>query len=169
MEIEPFPTELLRRCQETVGGLQRDFAKLLGISDRTMSRWLGDGIAVLRPEQYHALARAVFPADPALAAEIAARCGTTLQALGLGVPSPPVTPPPSQPAVEVRPPPAAPVLPSAALLDSIVCAGADLHGYPNGHIRAIVAATFARAQELGLTTEAVARAFASLGEAAKRP
>jgi hypothetical protein len=56
---------------------------------------------------------------------------------------------------------------SVALLDSIVCAGADLHGYPTGHLRTIVAASFARAQELGLTTEAVVKGFAS-AQAAKK-
>ncbi len=167
MEPEAFPTDLLRRCLEAVGGLQRDFAQLLGISDRTMSRWLGDGQAILRPDQCMALARSVFTADPALAAEVAARGGTTLEAFGLGVPPPVATPPSPPPAAEVRPPAPAPVPASAALLDSIVCAGADLHGYPIGHIRAIVAVTFARAQELGLTTEAVVKGIASLEPAKK--
>jgi hypothetical protein len=167
MDIEGFPNELMRRCLEAVGGLQRDFANLLGISDRTMSRWLGEGMFVLQPGQLNILARSVFAADPALAAEVAARGGTTLQALGLGVRPPAATPPSLPPAVEVHPPAPAPLPASAALLDSIVCAGADLHGYPTGHIRAIVAATFARAQELGLTTEAVAKGFASLEPAKK--
>ena len=33
---------------------------------------------------------------------------------------------------------------STAFLDSVVCAGADLHGYPTGHVRAILAASCAR-------------------------
>lgn len=162
MDIEPFPTELLVRCKDAIGGLQRDFAQLLGISERSMSRWLGEGIAILRPEQLQALARAVIGINPALAAEVATRGGTSLEALGLVKPPPAATPPPPPPPVaEVRAPAPAPMPASAALLDSIVCVGADLHGYPIGQVRAILEASFARALELGLSTEAVVKGFAA--------
>lgn len=122
-----------------------------------MTRWLGGSAAFLRPYQCHDLARAVFPKDPALAAEVATLGGTTLAALGLG--APPLPSPAVAGPLAVGAPPA-PLGTSAALIDAVVCAGADLYGYPTNHVRAIVAASLARALELGLTMEAVAKGLA---------
>ena len=152
MDIITLPPALLNQCTQAIGRLQRGLAEALGVSDRTVSRYYGGG-ANVSPAQCHALARAVFPRDPALAAEVAAMGGTTLQALGLGAP-PPVLPPAARA-------PASQGVSTAYLLDAVVCAGADLHGYPTGHVRAILAASFARAMELGLTMEVLAKGFAA--------
>ena len=161
--LVPSP-DLLFRCMKAGHLNQRELATVLGTSDRTVSRWLGGGAGTLVPAQFHALARAAFPGDRALAAELAALGNSTLEGLGL-VQAPPAPRPATAPAPAAAPPPVAPVQPPPAildaLLDSIVCAAADLHSLPSREIRPMVAAAFARAVELGLTVEAVATGFAA--------
>ena len=76
--------ELLVRSQMALGMLQTDFAKFLGVSDRTMRRWT-DGSVRLAPATLATLTTAVHAKDPALAARIAAAHDHTLEDLGLGL------------------------------------------------------------------------------------
>ncbi len=164
MDLVPVSPNLLIRCIDAAGLLQNGFASVLGVNPRTLSRWLDAG-TTLSSAQCHAAARAVFRKDPALAAELATMGGTTLQALGL------VVAPPAQAAVAVAPAPQSrPFGPgsTAAVLDSVVCAGADLHGYPTGHVRQILAASGARALELGLTMQALVQGLAAAAAGAKK-
>lgn len=151
-DVEFQPPSLFVRCMQVARVNQQGLAAILGISDRTLSRWLSGGGGILLADKFHALARAVFPNDRAFAAELAAKGKTTLEALGL-------VRPPLAPAL--APAPLQVQMVSAATLDSIVCAAADLHDLPSRQVRPMVAAAFARAVELGLTAEAVASAFAA--------
>ena len=131
---------------------QRELARVLGISLRSVSRWVaGQGGGPSLPHHYEALARAAYPRDRDFAAECAGMAGTTLIAMGLE------RPPPPPPAPQL-PPPKPVVTPAQA--DAVVCAAADVRDVPPREVRAMVAAAFARAHELGFTTEAVAVALA---------
>jgi hypothetical protein len=99
----------------------------------------------------------MFPHDPAFAAEIALMGGTTLEALGL-------VKAPDTSLVAVQTGSAKPESISAAQLDAILCAGAETLDVSPRQLRPALAAAFARAQELGLTTGALARAFAASAE-----
>ncbi len=142
--------ELLVRCMAAGHLLQMELARVLGVSERTVGRWMKGNIGPLAPGQLHALARAVYAEDKALAAELAEMAGTTVRALGLGGPPP---------GAIVLPAPAA--VAAAAFLDSIVCAAADLHDIPTRELRPLLAAAFARAAALGLSAETVARGLAA--------
>ncbi len=161
------PTSFLERCLKEGRMLKHDLANGLGISSRTLSRWMAGGGGQLLPTHYEKLARAMYPRNPAFAAEVAQRAGTTVEALGL-VPAP-VSPPP----VRATPPPAAPpaaVSPAAAAAqaDAILCAVAERLDVSPRQLRPILAAAFARAHELGLTTAPVARPGAA-GAPAQAP
>jgi transcriptional regulator with XRE-family HTH domain len=134
---------------------QGDFAKLYRVSRRTIQRWEGAG---KRPDagELALLARAVFPRSESLAARIAQAAGTTLQDLGLA--------PPPLPA----PPPTPPFAPSLAhLVDSITCAAADAMKLSPDTVRPALLAAFARARDLRLEPEDVAKALA--GPEEKKP
>ena len=86
--IIPSPA-LLHRCVQAIGRLQRGLAEVLDISDRTVSRYLGGEGAILTLPQGHALARAVFPRDPALAAEVPRWEAPPFERLASELPLPP--------------------------------------------------------------------------------
>jgi DNA-binding XRE family transcriptional regulator len=147
--------ELSRRA---LGATQEELGRLLGVSRRTAQRWSSQGIPSY---ELMALARLVHPRDPALASEIAAALGTTLEAAGI---APPAPPPPA-------PAPAAPPI-SDGVVDAVVCAAAEAMDMMPNEIRPGLLAAFARAKEIGLTVEVVERALRSrLGrvEVAGRP
>jgi hypothetical protein len=131
---------------------QREMGKLLGSVKRTVQRWERRG-ATFTTSDVATLASAVHPVDPALAARIAKEGGTSLLELGLErAPAPPPPPAPAAlPAALVLPP-----LPTATLVDSIVCVAADAIGVPPRTIRPALAAAFARAREVRLDVGAVA-------------
>jgi transcriptional regulator with XRE-family HTH domain len=135
MPIQP----TLMRLQQTLRLNQKELAKLLGCSSRTVIRYYR-GSGVLLPSTYQRLARAVHPHDPAFAAELAASAGQTLVSLGL------------EPAAPARPAPTA-----RHLVDSVVCAAAEaMQASPHAMRPALVAA-FERAIALGMTAEDVLR------------
>jgi hypothetical protein len=102
-------------------------------------------------KQVQDLSKAVFPRDPALAAELARESGTTLDALGLAAPA---LETPSR-----RFPPVPLLVDSVVLaaLDASVTAGAPV---PRPAVQEIVRAAFVRAQALGLTLDEVVPALA---------
>jgi hypothetical protein len=122
---------------------------MVGVAKRTMQRWEDRG-AYLLPSQIRTLAAAALTRDPALAARIAAYGNTSLEALGLVKPAPP--PPPPVPPLPPPPPP----LPTAILVDSIVCVAADAIGVLPRAIRPALEAAFVRAREVRLDVAAVA-------------
>jgi hypothetical protein len=109
-------------------------ARGIGISRRTMTRWMGNR-QCMSPVRLHDLARLVHPADPAVAAQIAAVGGTTLVALGLEAPAAAV------PAVDPR----------RHLVDAIVCAAAEALDASPRAVRPALVAAIRRTRETGLT------------------
>jgi transcriptional regulator with XRE-family HTH domain len=121
---------------------QNELANKLGVSRRTGQRWTAHNGPT--GTDLHNLARLVHPADAALAAEIAAAGGTTLEALG-------VFPPPAQ--VPAGLPEGQP----DRVVDAVVCAAAEAMQVMPQSVRPAVLAAFTCARELGLTVEGVER------------
>jgi transcriptional regulator with XRE-family HTH domain len=153
------PPAFLQRCLEAGHWNLRDLATAIGVPVRSVSRWVNGEGGVLTPGNYHALAHAMFSHDPGFAAEIATMGGTTLEALGIVQ----AAAPPSPTAVAV--PKSGSVAPAQA--DAVLCAAAERLDVSPRQLRPVLAAAFARAAEMGLTTAALAQAFAS--EAASPP
>jgi hypothetical protein len=95
------------------------------------------------------LARIVQSRDAALAAEIAKAAGITLE--------------PSPGPGGTAPPALAP-----ALVDSVVCAAADVLGAPPADVRPALRAALLRARELGLTADTIEQALAQPLPAARQ-
>ena len=159
--IGPDITPLVGRARIALRLTQRELGAMFHASMRTAHRWEG-GEAYPDVEQVLTLARAVFPQDPQLAAELAHEAGTTLEGMGL------VLPPQAAPAV-VAPaaPPPRPFPPVGLMIDSIVLAAVDaaegLTATPatRQSVRDILRAGFSRAHGLGLTIEEVHLALES--------
>jgi hypothetical protein len=156
--IGPDITPLIGRVRLALGLTQKELGEMFHASMRTAHRWEG-GEAYPDVEQVLKLARAVFPRDAQLAAELAQEAGTTLQAMGLAL-----TPPPPPAAVAPAPPPR-PFPPVSLMIDSIVLAAVDaaegLTAIPSTRqsVRDILRAGFSRAHGLGLTIEEVSLAL----------
>jgi transcriptional regulator with XRE-family HTH domain len=154
------PPAFLQRCLEVGHWNLRELAKAAGRSARTVSHWINGEGGILTPGNYHSLAHAMFPHDAAFAAEIATMGGTTLEALGL-VKAPPAPLPPAM----VHPPPELALVSrleaaTPAQADAVLCTAAERLDVSPRQLRPVLAAAFARALELGLSTAALARAFA---------
>jgi DNA-binding XRE family transcriptional regulator len=128
---------------------QNGLAERMGVSRRTGQRWNAGRGPV--GTDIHKMARIVYPADPTLAAEIAAAGGVTLEALGVIPPAPP--PPPPLPA----PVPQAPPPPPDRVVDAVVCAAAEAMQVAPQTVRPALLAAFSCAGELGLTLGDVVR------------
>jgi transcriptional regulator with XRE-family HTH domain len=138
----PVPV-LLVLAQQALGFTQGDLGDLLGVSRRTISRWVLGG-TVLSDDQVSTLARAVYPANASLATQIAANGGTTLERLGIVQPPKPIEPP--------KPPP-----PPPRLVDVVVCAAAEALDASPRTVRPAVIAAFEAARDVGLDVEGVVK------------
>jgi DNA-binding XRE family transcriptional regulator len=123
---------------------QGAMGRALGASRRTGQRW-ERGQAHPSPSQWIALARLVYARDAALAQEVAAKAGTTVEALGLVPPPAPVPTRPVDPTT----------LPSVVQVHSVVLAVADVMDASPRQVRPWIYAAFARARQLGLSVETV--------------
>ena len=144
--------ETLYRVQRTLHLNQKELARLMGCSSRTIIRYYKRG-GVLAPNTYAQLAAACHPHDVALAAHLAQEAGTTLVSMGLQ----------SSPASQEAAPPPAPRGPSPSgkhLVDSIVCAAAEAMQTPPHAMRPALMAAFERAIALGMTAEEVLKGMA---------
>jgi transcriptional regulator with XRE-family HTH domain len=142
------PRQLLGRMYLATGASQEVVARVAGVSPRTVSRWTG-GESSPGLQAFRALAGLTHPTDAALAAELAAAGGATLETLGLAAPAPP-------PAVAAPPPPPAPPpLPTRLLAEAVVCAAAEELDTPPRAVRGILRAAFRRAREMHLSVEAM--------------
>ena len=119
------------------------------VSRRTVQRWQS-GESTPTSNELHRLARAVHPMGPNLARRIAVAGGTTPEALGLVAPALPTGPA----AVPAVPPP------PDALVDSVVCAAANVLGVPPASLHPALHAAFARARVLNLDAATVAQVLA---------
>ncbi len=155
---------LVVRAQRMLGMTHEAFGTALGASKRTAARWAA-GSASLSVPQVRDLACLVYAEDPELAAELAGAASTTVDALGLVAPPAPIvaTPPFPEPVVVLAPPPPLPPppLPTALVVDAVVCAAADATQVTPAAVRATLLAAFRRARELRLTVEDVETALAA--------
>jgi len=139
---------------------QAKIGELLGVSRRTVVRWVS-GEHKFSPAQAATLARAVYPVDTALAARIAAECGTSLEKLGLVAAPAPV----AKEASEAR-------LPRARLVQLVVLAAAEALDASPRAVRPALGAAFETARELGLDldllAEVLGKSAATSGEARPR-
>jgi transcriptional regulator with XRE-family HTH domain len=132
---------LMDETRKALGESQNGLARRMGVSRRTGQRWNAAG----GPPSYELrkMAALVFPANPSLAAELAARSGVTLEAIGLVKPAPPAPPP-------------APRVPDRAV-DAVVCAAAEaMEAIPQA-VRPALLAACTCARELGLTLDDLER------------
>jgi hypothetical protein len=127
---------LLVHSMLTLPMIQNRLAKFLGVSDRTMRRWVDGGVR-LDPTKLLTLATAVHAKDPALAARIAAAHDTTLEDLGLGLP------------------------PERRLAYEMALAAGEVAGVSVSAMRPALAAALGRAREAGLTMDAAHALFAA--------
>jgi transcriptional regulator with XRE-family HTH domain len=153
-QVGPAITPLVGRARVALGLTQRGLGEMFQVSMRTAHRWEG-GQAYPGVDQVQKLARAVFPTDERLAADLAQEAGTTLQAMGL-VLAPIAAPAAAPPLLAPRPFP-----PIALMIDSILLAAVDAADgqttAPVTHqaVRDILRAGFSRARGLGLTIDEV--------------
>jgi transcriptional regulator with XRE-family HTH domain len=142
---------LLSETRSALNLTQVELARLIGVSRSTGQR-LDAGRASLSQAQYFQLAKAVYPRDAALAAQLASRGGTTLEALGL---VPPVTP--------------TPATSPAQLAESVLCAAAEAMDLSPRLVRVGLLAAMARARELGVSNEVIEAALRAMEAAALKP
>jgi hypothetical protein len=139
---------------------QGELGVMLGSSRRTGQRWERGG-SEPDASQLHALAKLVHPHSHPLAAQIASSGGSTLEALGITLPRPPLPVAPAHPPAPPPPPPADPV----HLVDTVVCAAAEAMQVMPEEIRPALRAAFRRARLAGLSLESIERGLGSAPEA----
>ncbi len=135
---------LIRQVQHALTLSNAGLGKAAGVSVRTVQRWWAASGGML-PGNFRNLAVAVHPHDPVLAGKLAARAGTTLDALGLAVPA-------SAPAPR-------PV--SRLHVDAVVCAAAEAVDLSPRAMRRALTAAFAYATQAGVDVAALARELAA--------
>jgi hypothetical protein len=148
--LPPDAVPLLRRAQYVLGESQVGLGRVMGVSKRTMTRWM-HAVVFLGKGQAEDLARAVHPLDPHLASEIALAGRTSLAEMGLA------------------PPPGSKEDIAAARLhlDTVVCAAAEAIDASPRAVRAALLAAFQRAREVGLTPDELEQALAPPKRAAR--
>jgi hypothetical protein len=134
---------LMTLAMRALGTNQQGLADVLGLSRRTISRWVKHGHAAVSPARIDTLARAVHARDPVLAARIVAVRGATLVEAGIVPPAPAPAPPPPPP----PPPP--------YLVDVVVCAAAEALDVSPRVVRPALLAAFQRARAVGLDVAAL--------------
>jgi hypothetical protein len=138
---------LLTVAGVALGKSQGEMGELLGVSRRTISRWVARGGGLL-PVHGEALARALYPVDPELAGHAAKMSKQTLEGLGLA-------------------PKAAPA-PSPRVARIVLWAAADALDASPRAVRPAIVAAFRAAREEGATLADVEASLdAMLAPAAK--
>jgi hypothetical protein len=144
-------TALLILAMRALGQSQEGLGNFLGMSRRTVSRWMSRGSASLSPADCDKLARAVYPHDPGLAARLVATRGATLEDAGIISPSTPAAPPPPSP------PP--------YLVDVVVCAAAEALDASPRVVRPALLAAIKSARAVGLDMDAMEKALSTPAKA----
>jgi transcriptional regulator with XRE-family HTH domain len=143
-------TTLLILAMNALGVSQEGLGNLLGMSRRTVSRWMSRGSASLSPADCDTVARAVYPLDPGLAARLVATRGATLEDAGIVSPRPAAAPPP--------PPP------QPYLVDVVVCAAAEALDASPRLVRPALLAALKSARAVGLDMETMEKALSAPGD-----
>jgi hypothetical protein len=125
---------LLYEAQRALSTSQQGVGRVMGLSRRTIVRWVRHGQPTFTQGQAASLARAVHPHDPALAERIAAAGWTSLAALGI------VTPNAKRADAVAR-----------ARFDAVVCAAAEVLDASPRAVRPALLAAVRRAADVGLT------------------
>jgi len=141
-------TLLMALAIGALGDTQESFGKRLGVSRRTISRWISRGGGPGMLAKFYDLARAVHPHDPKLAARIVASQGATLEDAGIVVPSEAVAP------SLLLPPP-----PPPYLVEVVVCAAAEALDVSPRVVRPVLLAALRTARSLGLDVESMEKAL----------
>ncbi|MGH7293278.1 MAG: helix-turn-helix transcriptional regulator [Polyangiaceae bacterium] len=147
---------IVRQSRFALGMTQLEMGDAMGVSHRTVLRW-ENGSSVPVDDQVATLSTLVREVSDELADEM-------LEARGMRLPPAPESPPPPQdappPPPPAAPPPAAPSpLAPRDAVDVVVYAAAEAMDASPRAVRLALAAAFARAEELGLSVEAVARSL----------
>jgi transcriptional regulator with XRE-family HTH domain len=143
--------QLLNQAGLTLAMSHGQLAKLLGVSRRSVSRWIAEGTWI-SVRHAKALAEAVHAGNRPLAARFAGLAGKSLVELGLEAPAAaaPVAPAPTSPDART------PKSPDATkLLDAVVCAAAEAMDASPRAVRPALLAAVKCAREVGLTLEAM--------------
>jgi hypothetical protein len=148
--IVPDKLALVLQAGRAGGLLTSHLADYLGISRRTMSRWISGGYTNMTPRDWASLARLAYPKDRALAATLAGVAGSTLEGLGIAPPPPPPAPAPHAPPSSVTP---------ADLANLVVHAAAEAANLPPQAVRPIIATALEKAAALGLSVDAMREAM----------
>jgi hypothetical protein len=119
-----------------------ELGQLCGVSKRTVQRWFSNNAGPMT-WHFHAVARAVYPRNPQLAAKLAKHGATTLEALGLARP------------------PAPPAVDWAAQADALVYAAAEALDVSPRTVRGAVSMVLAGALKAGGDVNPLARHFAA--------
>lgn len=129
---------LFVQAQFALNTTQEEVGRVMGVSRRTMSRWMRERTPTIFRVHAERLARAVHPEDPQLAAQIAEAGGLTLAGLGLK-------------------PPGADL--DAAMgrtrADAVVCDAAEVLDASPRAVRPALLAAVRRARREGLSLEAL--------------
>lgn len=140
---------LVLQAQEALGMSLSSVGKVMGLSRRTMSRWMRDRGTSMYPSRAEALARAVHPRDADLAARIAAAGGLTLAHLGLKTTA--------ETTLEQT---------ASMRVDAVVCAAAETLDASPRAVRPALLAALRRAREVGLSLDQLEAWLAASLEAA---
>jgi hypothetical protein len=148
---------LITRAGLVLGMSQEEIGRIIGVSRRTISRWVaaGGGLHMIASEATQ-LAAAVHPLEPKLAAEILEPHGLTVESVGIVKP----TPPPPQPLHAPPPPP--------YLVDVVVCAAAEALDASPRAMRPALFAAMQRAKEAGLGVEDMLKGLKERGGSPER-
>jgi transcriptional regulator with XRE-family HTH domain len=141
--------EIFNRLNFAMGESQKAFGERFGLSRRTMSRWAAGQGGPSDPLLAE-MAALVHERDPALAAEVAAYLGETLESLGIASPPPAVVSPPVSAGSPTQ------------LVDAVVCAAAEAMDVSPRAVRPALLAALTRARELHLTRDDLLAALVPL-------
>jgi transcriptional regulator with XRE-family HTH domain len=144
----PSALALLKRARHAMDISQAAFARELGVSPRTHSRWnAGEPPG---PEDLRRAAQLVQKLEPELVAPLLEAAHLRAVSIGVEAPRLPAVPTP------VR----SPGIAAEHLADSVVCAAAEASGVPPAQVRRALRAAFTRTLAVGLTVE---QALTALG------
>ena len=156
MPFHPDPSKtphLAMRARNALDFTQAQMGDALGVARRTITRWEA-GQSYPSVDDMFEMARAVFEKDPALAAELAAEGGGSLEGIGLAKK---VAAAPHAPPAPAGPPPR-PFPPVDLMMDSVVhvavqALAAAKEQEPIAVARAVLTVGFSRARALGITID----------------
>jgi hypothetical protein len=156
-QTSPVPPlkSLLARATAALNLTNHEMGKRFYASRNTVGRWQ-KGTSEPAPGTVLDIARAVFPANAELAADLALSAGETLETLGLVVPLPAAAPAPRGPSLP-------------HLADMVLCAVAEAGNQSPSALRPLLVTAFERADAVGLSVKDVLAGLRAGGPAGRDP